>query len=76
MFKTLTEKLKGYDIALQGSNRDENVHRRRLQRDRIAGSRYLYDRHFRDTPLADINLAIPERICRTCGPSATKAATG
>lgn len=43
LFKKLTAKLPGYDLALQGSNRDENKFIVAAYNDRTPGSRYLYD---------------------------------
>ena len=61
LFKTLSAKLSGYEIALQGSNRDENKFIVAAYNDRTPGSRYIYDATTDTlTKLADINPAIPE----------------
>ena len=51
----------GYDLALQGSNRDENKFIVAAYNDRTPGSRYLYDAAS-DTlsKLADLNPSLPE----------------
>ena len=61
LFKKLTAKLPGYDLALQGSNRDENKFIVAAYNDRTPGSRYLYDAAS-DTlsKLADLNPSLPE----------------
>jgi len=57
----LSNRLPGYEIALQGSSRDENKFIVAVYNDRTQGARYLYDSD-RDTldKLADINPALPE----------------
>ncbi len=61
LYERLQAKLPGYDLALQGSNRDEDTFIVAAYNDRTPGSRYLYS-VATDTlaKLADINPAIPE----------------
>jgi len=61
LHERLQARLPGYDLALQGSNREEDTFIVATYNDRTPGSRYLYSAAT-DTlaKLADINPAIPE----------------
>lgn len=61
LYERLQARLPGYELALQGSNRDEDTFIVAAYNDRTPGSRYLYSAAT-DTlaKLADINPAIPE----------------
>lgn len=61
LFDTLKAKLPGYDLAIQGANRDENKFVVAAYNDRTPGSRYIYDAVTGTlAKLADINPSIPE----------------
>lgn len=61
LYERLQARLPGYELALQGSNRDEDTFIVAAYNDRTPGSRYVYSAAT-DTlaKLADINPAIPE----------------
>jgi dipeptidyl aminopeptidase/acylaminoacyl peptidase len=57
----LKRHLPGYEVALQGHSRDENIFIVAAYNDRTPGSRYLYDaKADKLAKLADINPALPE----------------
>ncbi|KKO70446.1 peptidase [Kerstersia gyiorum] len=57
----LRRHLPGYEVALQGHSRDENIFIVAAYNDRTPGSRYLYDaKADKLAKLADINPALPE----------------
>ncbi len=57
----LSEKLPGYEVALQSATRDENKFIVAAYNDRTPGSRYLYDAQANTLDkLGDINPALPE----------------
>lgn len=61
LYTAIRDLLPGYEIAIQGMNRDENTFIIATYNDRTPGSRYLYDATGPSlTKLADINPAIPE----------------
>ncbi|MDQ8033997.1 MAG: S9 family peptidase [Bordetella sp.] len=61
LYAKLKQHLPGYDLSLQGWNRDEDTFIVAAYNDRTPGSRYLYSaRTDTLTKLADINPALPE----------------
>lgn len=69
LHERLQARLPGYELALQGSNRDEDTFIVAAYNDRTPGSRYLYSAATDTlTKLADINPAIPEADMATVRP--------
>ncbi|WP_369798757.1 S9 family peptidase [Achromobacter sp. DMS1] len=77
LFARLRQKLPGYDLAIQGSNRNEDKFIVAAYNDRTPGSRYIYDSGA-DTlgKLADINPAIPESAMSEVRPISYRSRDG